>query len=133
MQATLAAPSARARVAGRLVTAVPVLFLAFDSLIKVVQEPHAVQATADLGVPPELLVPIGLLELGCLALYAIPRTAALGATLLTGFLGGAVVLHLRLGHPLPTHTLFPVYVGALCWLGLYLRDARVRALLHPAR
>jgi hypothetical protein len=133
MEATLSAPTPRARLAGRAVTALPALFLAFDAAIKIVQDPHAIEATTALGVPPELLAPIGALELACLALYVIPRTAPLGETLLTGFLGGPVVLHLRLGHPLPTHTLFPVYVGALCWLGLYLRDARVRALVAPTR
>lgn len=66
-------------------------------------------------------------------LYAIPRTAPLGAVLWTGYFGGAIATHLRLDNPLLSHTLFPIYVAAFVWGGLYLRDARVRALLDPAR
>jgi hypothetical protein len=132
MDATLApAPSpstSRTRWAGRVLTALPTMFLAFDATIKLVGEPHAVEATARLEVPGHLLGTIGALELACLALYVIPRTAFLGALLLTGFLGGAVAAHVRLGDPLATHSLFPVYVAALCWAGLALRDSRVLAL-----
>lgn len=116
--------------AGRAVTALAVLFLAFDATIKLVGERHAVEGTVALGFPADLVAAIGAIELGCLALYVVPRTAALGAVLLTGFLGGAVAIHTRLGSPLLTHTLFPVYVATLCWAGLYLRDARVRSLIH---
>jgi hypothetical protein len=76
---------------------------------------------------------IGLLELACVALYLIPRTAVLGAILATGLLGGAVAMHLRVGDPYPSHTLFPIYVGALLWAGLFLRDARVRAFVASSR
>jgi hypothetical protein len=69
----------------------------------------------------------------CLILYVIPRTAPLGAVLWTGYLGGAIATHLRLDNPLFSHTLFPIYVAALLWGGLYLRDARVRALVGAAR
>jgi hypothetical protein len=72
---------------------------------------------------------IAALELVGTLLYAIPRTAALGAVLLTGVLGGAVATHLRIDNPLLSHTLFPLYVGSLMWGGLWLRNARVRALL----
>jgi len=75
---------------------------------------------------------LGLLLLACVVLYAVPRTAALGAILLTGYLGGAIATHLRVGDPLFTHVLFGVYVGVLLWLGLYLRDDRLR-LLIPIR
>ena len=72
---------------------------------------------------------MGLLELGCLVIYLIPRTAVLGALLLTGFLGGAISTHLRIGDPFFSHTVFPVYVALMVWGGLYLRDETVRALL----
>jgi hypothetical protein len=86
-----------------------------------------------LGWQPHHLPILGALSLACLALSLVPRTAVLGAVLWTGYLGGAVATHLRLDHPLASHTLFPVYVAALLWGGLYLRDARVRALVRPAR
>ena len=82
-----------------------------------------------LGWPVSLAIPLGILLLSCLALYAIPRTAVLGAILLTGYLGGAVATHVRVADPLFSHVLFPVYVGAMLWGGLYLRDARLRALI----
>jgi hypothetical protein len=72
---------------------------------------------------------LGVLALICTALYALPRTAVLGAILLTGYMGGAIASHLRLGDPLFTHILFGVYLAVLAWGGLYLRDARVRAVL----
>ena len=72
---------------------------------------------------------LGLLQLALLALYLAPRTSILGAVLWTGYLGGAVATHVRVGSPLATHILFPIYVAALLWLGLWLRDARVRALV----
>jgi hypothetical protein len=76
---------------------------------------------------------IGLLQLVCLAVYVIPRTSILGAILLTGYLGGAVATHVRVGSPLFTHILFPIYVAVLLWGGLFLRDDRVRALIAPRR
>jgi len=72
---------------------------------------------------------LGVLLLACTLLYAVPRTAVLGAILLTGYLGGAVATHLRVGDPLFSHVLFGVYMGVALWLGLYLRDARLRALV----
>ena len=120
---------ARRRRGARLVTGIPVLFLAFDVAIKLVNPPMVAEASARLGLPAGLSAGIGLLLLACLALYVVPRTAPLGAVLLTGYLGGAVLTHLRVGDPLLSHTLFPVYVGALLWTGLYLRDDRVRRLL----
>lgn len=121
----------RARWAGRIVTGVPVAFLAFDVAIKFSGIPAVSEASARLGLPVELSGGLGLVLLGCLALYLVPRTAALGAVLLTGYLGGAVLTHLRVGDPWFSHTLFPVYIGALLWTGLYLRDDRVRRLLAP--
>lgn len=136
MEATLeAAPPAiapiskRARLAGRIITAVPALFLSFDAVMKLAHHPAVAEASARLGLPEHTSRTIGLLEIACLALYLTPRTAMLGAVLLTGFLGGAVAIHVRVGDPLATHTLFPVYVGAMSWVGLALRDGRARAAL----
>lgn len=126
-------PSNRTRWVGRAISALPVLFLAFDSTIKLAHLAPVSEAFARLGLPDRLAEGVGALEATLLAIHLVPRTAVLGATLLTGFLGGAVVLHLRIGDPLATHTLFPVYVGALLWAGLALRDSRVRAAVSPAR
>jgi DoxX-like protein len=90
--------------------------------------PPVVEAFARLGLPVDLARGIGTLELACLIVYLIPRTAIPGAILLTGFLGGAVVTHVRVGNPLLSHALFPVYVGALVWGGLLLRG-RLAALV----
>jgi len=118
---------------GRILTGIPVLFLAFDVAIKFADVPEVAAASARLGLPPDLAPYLGAVLLACLALYLVPRTAVLGAVLLTGYLGGAVAIHARVGDPLLSHTLFPVFVGALLWGGLYLRDTRVRALVHPIR
>ncbi|CAA9318242.1 MAG: Membrane protein [uncultured Gemmatimonadaceae bacterium] len=137
--ATLAAPSTagtspRTRRAGGILTGVAGLFLAFDAAIKFLATREAVAGTVQLGWAPHHLPILGLLELACLILYLVPRTAPLGAVLWTGYLGGAIATHLRLDNPLFSHTLFPLYVAACVWGGLYLRDARVRALVvHPAR
>ena len=90
-----------------------------------------VQSFTQLGYPVSLSRGIGVLELVCLIIYVIPRSSLVGAVLLTGYLGGAVATHVRVGSPLFTHVLFPVYVAALLWGGLYLRDERVRALISP--
>lgn len=127
--AASAARTARRRWPGRVVSGIPAAFLAFDVAIKLVNPPFVAETSIKIGVPPELTVGLGVLLAACLALYLIPRTAPLGAVLLTGYLGGAVFTHLRVGDPLISHTLFPIYVGALLWAGLYLRDDRVRRLV----
>ncbi|MFL5576367.1 MAG: DoxX family protein [Gemmatimonadaceae bacterium] len=119
--------------AGRILTGIAVLFLAFDAAIKLLLSKQAVEGTLLLGYQPHHLPIIGTIAAGCLVLYVIPRTAPLGAILWTGYLGGAVATHLRLDNPLFTHILSPIYVAAFIWGGLYLRDDRVRALLRPAR
>jgi hypothetical protein len=119
----------RARWAGRIVSGLPVTFLIFDGVIKLMKIGPVTEAMAQLGYPDHLSRGIGLLELGCLALYLAPRWAPLGATLLTGFLGAAVATNLRVGNPMGSHTLFPIYVATMLWAGLWLRDARVRALV----
>ncbi|HKS21865.1 MAG TPA: DoxX family protein [Thermoanaerobaculia bacterium] len=114
---------------GRVLSGVAVLFLAMDATMKVLQVPAAVEGTMKLGYPAGVLLPLGIVQLVCLAAYVIPRTRILGAILWTGYLGGAVATHVRVGDPLFSHILFPVYVAALLWGGLALRDARLRAIL----
>ena len=118
--------------AGRVLFGVAVLFLAFDALIKVMALPMAVEGTLQLGYPARTLVPIGYTALACLVLFVIPRTAPLGAILWTAYLGGAVASQVRMGAPLFGFTLFPVYVAAIIWTSLYLRDPRVRQLIRTA-
>lgn len=120
--------SPKRRWAGRILGAVAVLFLLFDATIKLMVIPPVVDSFTRLGLPLHLPRGIGALELVCLIVYLIPRTAIPGAILLTGFLGGAVVTHVRVGDPLLTHVLFPVYIGALVWGGLLFRG-RLTALI----
>jgi hypothetical protein len=125
--------SARALWAGRVLSGIAVLFLTFDTFIKFSGAKEAVEGTTQLGWQPHHLPILGAIELVCLVLYLVPRTAPLGALLWTGYLGGAIATHLRIDNPLFTHILFPTYVAALLWGGLYLRDARVRAVVGPVR
>jgi hypothetical protein len=111
------------------VTTLPVLFLAFDTAVKFTHIDAVTQSMNLLGYAPESAPVIGILELVCLAVYLVPSTAVLGAVLLTGYLGGAIASHVRVGNPLFSHELFPTYIAGLLWLGLYLREARLRALL----
>jgi DoxX-like protein len=120
--------SAAARSAGRAATGIAVLFIVFDTAVKLVSAKAAVDATVQLGYAPHHVLAIGLIELACLALYLVPRTAFIGAVIWTGYLGGAVASNVRLDNPLFSHTLFPVYMAALLWGGLYSRDTRLRAL-----
>jgi len=119
----------RGNTAGLVCMAVVALFLAFDTSLKVLRLAPAVEGTVALGYPAESVVWIGIIELVCLVLYLVPRTAVLGALLLTGYLGGAIATHVRISSPLLTHTLFPIYVALLLWGGLYLRDQRLHALV----
>ena len=122
-------PSTRALWAGRVLSSLGSLFLAFDAIGKVLRVPQALEGTATLGYPASVVLPLGVVQLICLALYVLPRTAVLGAVLWTGYLGGAIATHVRVGNPLFSHVLFPVYVAALLWGGLWLRDRRLRRLL----
>jgi hypothetical protein len=115
--------------AGRIMSWLVVLFLGADAVMKVLKTQLAVEGDARLGYPENTVLGIGVLLLLCTLLYAIPRTAILGAILLTGYLGGAVATHVRIGNPLLGYVLFPVYIGVLAWGGLFLRDGRIRTLL----
>jgi hypothetical protein len=115
--------------AGRVFSGLVVLFMLFDSSIKLMKLAPAVEGTAKLGYPVNVVLSIGIVLFVCTVLYAIPRTSILGAILLTGYLGGAVASNVRVENPLFGYVLFPVYVGVLLWLGLFLRDVRLRALI----
>ena len=129
---TATAPVSKRRVrAGEILSGIAVLFLLFDSIIKVMVIAPVAESFSQLGYPVSVARGIGLLQLICLAVYVVPRTSILGAILLTGYLGGAVATHVRVGSPLLTHVLFPMYIAVLLWGGLYLRDERVRALIAP--
>jgi hypothetical protein len=127
---TLTTPVSKKRLwTGRIFSALVAALLALDAVIKFIKPPPVVEAFAHLGWPISLAVVLGTILLICTAIYAIPRTSVLGAILLTGYLGGAVATHLRVGDPLFSHALFPVYVGVLIWGGLFLREDRLRALI----
>jgi hypothetical protein len=116
---------------GRIMSGIAVLFLIFDGVTKLMVITPVVEGMRKLGYPVPLAPVIGAILLVCVVLYVIPRTAPLGAILLTGYLGGAVASQLRIEMPLFGYTLFPIYVAVLSWGGLYLRDSRVRGLLVP--
>jgi hypothetical protein len=117
----------------RILSGLCTLFLAVDALAKVAKLQPVIEGTVQLGYPESVIVPLGIVLLGSTILYAVPATSVLGAILVTGYLGGAVATHVRVGNPLMTHTLFPVWLGILLWGGLWLRDARLRALLPVVR
>jgi hypothetical protein len=110
-----------------------ILFMLFDSIAKLVLERHVIEATTAIGYPEHAIRPLGAIALVCTVLYAVPRTAVLGAILLTAYLGGAVASKVRIDDPLFSSTLFGVYFGILIWGGLYLRDARLRTMIPVQR
>ena len=123
-------PSRRSVIAGRVLTGIVALLLTLDAGVKLVLAKAAVEGSAQLGFTPQQVFVIGIIAAVCLVLYLIPRTAPIGAVLWTGYFGGAIVTHFRLGNPLFTHVLFPIYVSILIWGSLYLRDPRVRAVVR---
>ena len=124
-------PTDRLKIAGLIVSGLVILFMLMDGGMKLVPLSMVVEATAQLGWPgnPVLIRTLGVLLLAATLLYAWPRTALLGAILLTAYLGGAVATHVRIGSPLFSHTLFGVYLGVMVWAGLWLRDRQLRQLL----
>jgi hypothetical protein len=114
--------------AGYTLSGLVILFMVMDAGMKLMRLPIVLETTVELGWPSDSAIPLGLLLLVCTFLYGWPRTSALGAVLLTGYLGAAIAAHARIGSPIFSHTLFGVYLGVLLWAGLYLRDPRVRAL-----
>jgi hypothetical protein len=133
LTAAAPAPSRPMLWTGRVLTGLVVLFLAMDCAMKLADLPQVKEAAAGIGWPTSLDRTLGVIEFVCLVLYAIPRTAVLGAVVTTGLLGGAVAAHLRSGDPLFSHVLFGVYVGLMAWGGLWLRDPQLRALIPLKR
>jgi hypothetical protein len=125
----LTGPSRAAIWTGRVLSTIISLLLGLDAAMKLLQVAPVLAGTAELGYAVRSVFPIGVVLALCVVAYVIPRTSLLGAVLLTGYLGGAVATHVRVGHPLLTHTLFPLYVAAVIWGSLVLRDARLRAFL----
>lgn len=123
--ATQTAPVSKRLWAGRIISALAVLFLLFDAVVKVMRLAPAMEGTTRLGYSESLVFGIGILELVCILVYVIPRSSVLGAILLTGYLGGATATHVRIGDPF----FFPIVVGVLIWGGLFLRDDQLRALI----
>ena len=115
--------------AGRVISGLAALVFAFSAVMKFMGGPQLAEGMAHLQLSMHLARPIGALELLCVVVYLVPQTAVLGAVLLTGYLGGAIATHVRVGNPLFSHTLFPVYVALVVWGGLFLRESRLRALL----
>jgi hypothetical protein len=118
---------------GRILSGLAVLFLLFDSIGKLLQVQPVIDGTLELGYPRTIVFTLGIILLTCIVTYVVPRTSALGAMLLTAYLGGAVATHVRVGNPLLSHVLFPTYLAAFLWAGLILRDARLRVLLPVRR
>ena len=114
---------------GRILSGLVAAFLLFDAVIHLLKPAPVVEAFSKLHLPLSLAVDLGIIELLCLALYAIPATSILGAILLTGYLGGAVAIQVTTSNSLFGEILFPVYVGAIVWGGLYLRDERLSTLV----
>jgi DoxX-like family len=122
METNQTAPVSKGRLwAGRIISILPALFLLVDAVGKLIKPAPVVEATVKLGYSENVIVPLGIVLLICTVLYLIPRTAVLGAILLSGYLGGAVATHVRAGESLFS-IIFPVILGILLWLGLYLRD-----------
>lgn len=117
---------------GRVMSGLVILFLLFDGAIKLVPLDIVIETSRELGIPTSLARTLGVLTLVCTLLYAIPTTSVLGAVLMTGYLGGAIYVHVLNGSPLFSHTLFSIYLALLMWGGLYLRDPDLR-MLFPFR
>jgi hypothetical protein len=127
-------PISRSRLwTGRILTVIVVLFLIFDATIHLLVMAPVVDSFNKLGLPVDLAVTLGVIELVCLVLYVIPSTSVLGAVLLTGYLGGAIAIQLRIGASLFSTALFPVYLGILIWGGISLRDRRLASFLLPGK
>jgi hypothetical protein len=115
--------------AGRIISGLATAFMLFDAVVHISRGPAVVEGFTKAGFSPSILVPLSIIELICIVLYVIPRTAVLGVILLTGYLGGAVATNVRMGMPMFSWVLAPVYIAVLLWAGLWLRDNRIRSLI----
>ena len=129
MNASTPVPPGHSAAPRYVLTTLAALFLTLDTVMKLLRLAPAVEGTVALGYPEHTVALIGVIELVCLVLYLVPQTAVLGAVVMTGYLGGAIATHVRVGNPLLSHTLFPIYVAVMVWGGLYLREPRLRALM----
>ena len=118
---------------GRILSGIAVAFLIFDAVGKLLRVGPVLEGTVKMGYPESAVVPIGVLLTVGVALYLVPKTSVIGAIYLAAYLGGAVASHYRLGNPLATHVLFPVYVAVFLWGGLALRNPKVLAVLAGGR
>ena len=110
---------------GRVISALVSFLFAMSAVMKLRGGPEVVEGMGHLGLPESLIMPLAILEISCVVIYAIPATAVLGAILLTGYIGGAILTHLRVGDPF----FMQIAIGLLIWLGLYLREDRLKALI----
>ncbi|HSQ61546.1 MAG TPA: DoxX family protein [Acidobacteriota bacterium] len=121
----MAEPNKKLVVTGVVFSILPSLLFLFSAALKFKGGPDVEQGFAHLGLPLTMMLPLGILEVSCVAIYLIPRAAVLGAVLLTGYLGGAICTHWRVGDPIVTH----LFMGLFLWLGIYLREPRLKALM----
>ena len=129
---TATAPASRAaRLLGRILSGLVIVFLLFDAAIKLVPLAVVTETMDKMGYgsSENLARSLGLITIVCTVLYSVPPTSILGAILLTGYLGGAIASHLRIGSPLFTHTLFGLYLGLMVWGGLWLRDKNLQSMI----
>lgn len=127
-----ATPSSKLLWTGRILSILAVLFMLFDAVAHLLKPAPVVQAFLQLGFPLSLSIDLGIIQLICVLVYIIPRTAIFGAVLITGYLGGAVAIHMRVGNPV-FECVFPILIGILFWAGLLLRDPRLRAIFPVSK
>jgi hypothetical protein len=125
----MVAPSGKIMWTGRVISVLVSLLFAMSAVMKFRGGPEVLQGMAHLGLPESLIIPLGILEISCVVIYLNPATSVLGAILLTGYLGGAICSHVRVGDPF----FMQIGFGILVWLGLYLRENRLRALIPLRR
>lgn len=119
----------RKSIPGKIMSSLLILFMLFDSIMKFIQPDEVIEGTVKLGFHESQILPIGIIGLICTLCYIIPRTSVIGAILLTGYFGGAIVTNFRLDQPLFSHVLFPIYLSILMWGGLILRNPSLTSLL----
>ena len=129
-QRPVAVRTPKSVIVGRVMSGIISALLILDASVKLFPSKVLIESSAQLGYPVGTMTPIGITLLTCVILYLIPRTSVFGALLLTGYLGGAIATHVRVGNPLFSHILFPTYVATIAWGGLYLRNEKLRALVR---